>query len=421
MTLKNSKRPTILLVDDTPENLQMLITVLKQAGFQIAVAQSGEEALQRVEHALPDLILLDVIMPDMDGFETCRRLKANKTTKDIPVMFMTALSETVEKVTGFEVGGVDYLTKPVHHDELIARVTTHLTIRSLQRQLQDHNVRLAEQNERFRILSEATFEGILIHDEGRILEVNQRMETMFGYQRADVLGKHVLEFVSPASRNIIEDHLRTKDGQPYEAEGIRRDGSTFPLEIQAKIMPYDGRDVRIVSVRDLSWRKALEEENVGFLSETIPDRYKFDGMIGKSPPMQAVYRAIVKASASTANVMICGESGTGKELVARIIHQRSRRQEGAFVAVNCGAVPESLFEREFFGHRKGAFTGADKTAPGTSIRRIRGPCSSMRSASCTLHYRSNSCECWKRKPSCRSGIRSGETSMCALSLRQTER
>ena len=100
------------------------------------------------------------------------------------------------------------------------------------------------------------------------------------------------------------------------------------------------------------------------LRSTIQDRYKFGEIIGKSVAMQEVYQSMTKASASDANVVICGESGTGKELVAHTIHHLSERKKQAFVAVNCGAVPENLFEREFFGHRKGAFTGATTDKPG---------------------------------------------------------
>jgi len=372
------EKPTILVVDDDPASVKALIKYLHLSGFETTVAPSGERALRQLELAQPDIILLDVLMPGMDGFETCRRLKEHEATRDIPVIFLTALSETVDKVKGFEVGGVDYLTKPVQHEEVLARIDAHLTIRKLQQRLQEQNTLLEEQNERFRTLSEATFEGIFIHDEGRILEVNQAMEKMFGYQRSEVLGRNVLEFVPPEFHQIVLEHIRTKDETPYEAEGIKKDGSIFPVEVQARTMPYQGRDVRIVAIRDLTWRRAMEEERALLRKEnivlrsTIKNHYKFGEIIGKSHIMQEVYQLIVKASVSDANVLICGESGTGKELVARTIHQRSERKEQTFLAVNCGAIPESLFEREFFGHRKGTFTGADRDKPGYFDRAHRG-------------------------------------------------
>ena len=370
MPLERPNPSTILLVDDTPENLKMLNAYLKEAGFRVAIAESGVEALQLADYAPPDLILLDVMMPDMDGFETCRRLKQNEVTKEIPVLFLTALTETIDKVRGFEVGGVDYLTKPAQPEEVLARITVHLNLRKFQHQLQEQNTLLEEQRERFQILSEAAFEGILFHEDGWILEVNQTMEQMFGYPRAEVLGRNVLEFVTLISHPIVNEHLRTKDDRPYEAEGIRNDGTIFPVEVQARTMPYHGRDVRVAILRDLTWRKQMETEKAQLerenlaLRATLQDRYKFGAIIGKSQAMQQVYQSIVNAAASDASVVIEGESGTGKELVARTIHQQSARCNHAFVPVNCGAVPETLFEREFFGHRKGAFTGAERDQPG---------------------------------------------------------
>ncbi len=137
---------TVLVVDDTPENLNVLITYLDKRGLTILVAQNGEKALALVEQFMPHLILLDVMMPGIDGFETCRRLKEHEATREIPVIFMTALSNTVDKVKGFEVGGVDYITKPFQHEEVLARVTTHLMIRRLQNQLQSKNEELQLKN-----------------------------------------------------------------------------------------------------------------------------------------------------------------------------------------------------------------------------------------------------------------------------------
>lgn len=127
---------TILIVDDTPANLGVLVETLGAAGYSLMVAEDGEEALTQTAQTQPDLILLDVMMPGIDGFETCRRLKAQPHTRDIPVLFMTALSETADKVKAFAAGGVDYITKPIEHEEAIARVRTHLALRRLQHELQ---------------------------------------------------------------------------------------------------------------------------------------------------------------------------------------------------------------------------------------------------------------------------------------------
>lgn len=134
--------PTILIVDDDPINLKVLQGVLKETGYKILVANSGERALYQVQHQPPDLILLDVLMSGLDGFETCRQLKQDPTVAGIPVIFMTALSDVESKVRGFESGGVDYITKPFHRAEVLARVNTHLSIYHLQQQLAAQNVQL---------------------------------------------------------------------------------------------------------------------------------------------------------------------------------------------------------------------------------------------------------------------------------------
>ncbi|MEO6002779.1 MAG: hybrid sensor histidine kinase/response regulator [Opitutus sp.] len=128
---------TILIVDDTPANLGVLVETLGVAGYRLMVAEDGEEALAQTLQIQPDLILLDVMMPGLDGFETCRRLKARPETRDIPVLFMTALNESADKVKAFSVGAVDYIAKPVEHEEALARVRTHLSMRRLQRELQE--------------------------------------------------------------------------------------------------------------------------------------------------------------------------------------------------------------------------------------------------------------------------------------------
>ena len=128
---------TVLIVDDTPANLSVLLQCLGDAGHHVLVAEDGEEALELITRRTPDLVLLDVMMPGIDGFETCRLLKQNPAIADVPVIFMTALAETREKLQGFAAGAVDYITKPIQHEEALARVATHLSLRRLQRRLTD--------------------------------------------------------------------------------------------------------------------------------------------------------------------------------------------------------------------------------------------------------------------------------------------
>ena len=127
---------TILVVDDNPTNIQVLFDLLSETGYRVAIAKSGENALQRLQSYVPDLILLDVMMPGIDGFETCRRLKADPETQEIPVIFMTALADTVDKVKGLNLGAVDYITKPIQHEEVLARIRIHLQLQNLRKTLE---------------------------------------------------------------------------------------------------------------------------------------------------------------------------------------------------------------------------------------------------------------------------------------------
>ena len=154
MNSADSMRNTILVVDDTLKNLDVLITSMESFGFNFSVARSGEEMFKRLEQVLPALILLDVRMPGMSGFEACRRLKAHERFQQIPVIFMTALAETADKVKGFDLGAVDYITKPFQQEEVLARLKTHLTLQELQNDLRVKNDELQAALERERKMLE---------------------------------------------------------------------------------------------------------------------------------------------------------------------------------------------------------------------------------------------------------------------------
>jgi two-component system sensor histidine kinase/response regulator len=139
---KQQQAPNILIVDDTPGNVLLLVRMLTERGYKARTALSGKLALQAARTEPPDLILLDIAMPEMNGYEVCEQLKADAALKEIPVIFISALNETIDKVKAFRVGGVDYVTKPFQFEEVYARVQTHLRIRSLQRQLSDQNENL---------------------------------------------------------------------------------------------------------------------------------------------------------------------------------------------------------------------------------------------------------------------------------------
>ncbi|NET28555.1 response regulator [Okeania sp. SIO1I7] len=133
----NSEHGNILVVDDTPANLQLLIGLLSKKGYTVRPIPSGKLALQGIHLDYPDLILLDISMPDMDGYEVCKHLKTDPRTQDIPVIFISALDDVFDKIKAFEVGGIDYITKPFHAEEVFSRVKTHITLYRLQKKLQE--------------------------------------------------------------------------------------------------------------------------------------------------------------------------------------------------------------------------------------------------------------------------------------------
>ena len=256
----------ILIVDDVPANLNMLSDALEPFDYTILAAPSGELALRIAERTRPDLILLDVMMPEMDGYETCRRLKQRPETQNIPVIFITTRDEPQSILQGFQAGGVDYVTKPFQPEEVLVRVTTHLKIHRLASELRRKNAELEA-------------------------EIEQRHK--------------------------VEAALQTADAQ------------------------------------------------LSSLSERDAQRWGLSGFVGQSQAMAAIVRDIHRLqSFTTTSVLITGESGTGKELVARATHYGSPRARGPFVAVNCCAVPAELAESAFFGHRKGAFSGASSDYAG---------------------------------------------------------
>ncbi len=179
----------VLIVDDNAANLGVIADYLEDCGFDVLVATDGEKGIMRAEFAMPGLILLDVMMPGIDGFETCRRLKANEKTKDIPVIFMTALTSTRDKVRGFEAGGVDYITKPIQHEEVLARVRTHLRIRYLTGKLQEQNKEIIALNECLKD------ENIRMSAE---MEIARRIQTVMLPKKPEITGYEIAASCEPA-------------------------------------------------------------------------------------------------------------------------------------------------------------------------------------------------------------------------------
>jgi class 3 adenylate cyclase len=182
-TSLSASKGRILIVEDTPANIQTLVAILKERGYQISVAMNGKQALDVLDRVQPDLLLLDVMMPEMDGFETCQRLKASEKWRQVPVIFLTSKTEPADIVKGFELGAVDYVGKPFNAHELLARVNTHLTMDELRRNLAAKNAELARAHELVRrafgrYVSEEVAASILQSPEGLELGGEEREVTI---------------------------------------------------------------------------------------------------------------------------------------------------------------------------------------------------------------------------------------------------
>ncbi len=363
----------IYIVDDTPTNLQVLADYLIELGFEVFVAMDGEQAIEQVTQSCPDLILLDVMMPGIDGFETCRRLKTVDATKDIPVIFMTALSETVDKVKGFLAGAVDYVTKPIQQEEVLARITTHLALRQLQKDLQEKNTALQRAEENYRGVFENAVVGIFQTTlSGQFLSANSMLAHILGYSSP----KNLLEscryieseiYVETGRRREFQDMLfRDNVVSNFESKIRKKNGDEIWISENVRGI-YDSSN-SLVSyegfVVDINDRKQAEEQNARlrahnhYLQEEVDAGQNYGEVVVGSESLRKVLSLIDHVSPTDSTVLIQGETGTGKEVLARAIHEKSHRKQRPMVKVNCGAISPGLVESELFGHEKGAFTGA---------------------------------------------------------------
>jgi len=248
------------------------------------------------------------------------------------------------------------------------------------RERKEKEAELAASEERYRILTENVTDGVIVVQDGELKFVNNAFVSLFGQDSTeDVVGcglgvfscSDLQEYFEKEEEALIKGDL---------SEGVfishcsAENGRDFWVEARDIKITWEGKPAILATLRDVTESRlrqiAIEEEKEDLFREnitlrsTMKDRFRLGNIVGKSPAMQKIYDLILKASASDVGVAVYGESGTGKELIARNIHQMSARCDKAFVAVNCGAIPETLFESEFFGHKKGSFTGAHRDKQG---------------------------------------------------------
>jgi two-component system, cell cycle response regulator len=255
-----AREAAILIVDDTPASVDVLRTMMAQQGYQTFVADSGERALSIARRVHPDLILLDVMMPGMDGLETCRQLKLHPGTEDIPVIFMSSRNETDDVVAGFDHGAVDYIGKPLRMAEVCARVRARLLLHT-------HRESRLEQGQRLRVVVDSMAEGLMIiGTDGAIQYANPACESCLGYSAGQLAGHSICELLAAP---LVQEYLDwfgscAADPEGAPRQGARevairhRDGATRSMDLTVTPMQMAGEQVFIGLLHDISHRKQYE-------------------------------------------------------------------------------------------------------------------------------------------------------------------
>ena len=281
-----ARNPAILIVDDAPANLGMLRTMMTQQGYQTFVATSGERALSIARRVQPDLILLDVVMPGIDGFETCRKLKQHPATEHIPVIFMSAKSDTDDIVAGFDIGAADYIGKPLRMAEVCARVRAQLQMRST-------SFAQKEQAERLRRIVNGMDEGLMIVEaSGRIQYSNPACERYLGYGPNELAGRSLPDLLGAALAQEYLDYFAACAVDPavVHAAGAREvlirhsDGGLRAMDLTMSPMAAD-EPLFIGLLHDITHHKqsetALQHAAMVDQLTQIANRRRFDHFLDK--------------------------------------------------------------------------------------------------------------------------------------------
>lgn len=360
----------ILCIDDDQLILKMLGCYLDELGYDVSMASDGEQGLEKFAVVQPDIVLVDLRMPKVDGFEVLGKLSTE--APNVPLLVISGEGEMADVIQALRLGAWNYLTKPVNNLWLIQHaIEQALDKADLLRENEAYKQGL--ENKLASIVN--NFRGFIFTADkaGRITYMNQ---PLIDYIGRDALGESCCQAIWGLESNCEVCPLENKANEKeikFEMQNVR-DGRWF-VNIYSPILDKDGEVLEVQAILyDITERKEAEkeqEEREEFLRREnerlragITDRYKLGQIIGKSLVMQKVYETIINAAASEVAVVVYGESGTGKELVAKAIHENSDRSRQELVYVNCGAIPENLIESEFFGYKKGAFTGAIKDKHG---------------------------------------------------------
>jgi DNA-binding response OmpR family regulator/DNA-binding CsgD family transcriptional regulator len=228
---------TILVVDDVPTNLGLLFDALTQAGHRVLVAESGESALAQLDHETPDLVLLDYMLPGMDGMEVCRRIKARPGCGDLPIIFLTAVNELDEKVRALDAGAVDYVTKPIQTPEVLARVRTHLRIARLQRDLAEE---LEMRRESEELLRDSLDRALIVASpEGKIVFATRLALTLLARSFPKLATGEL-----PAEFHALMEPGESRSGEIAQGLNVRpltgRQGEPLVFELQSQALPQPG-------------------------------------------------------------------------------------------------------------------------------------------------------------------------------------
>lgn len=224
----HSLKGNILIVDDNPANLDLLSGILSEQGYKVRLIPDGKLALMSVQSTRPDLILLDILMPEMDGYQVCEKLKADERTKDIPVIFVSAVHEVFDKVKAFSLGGVDYITKPFEAKEVLARIENQLRISRLSKQLLEQNARLTEHKELLQTIFDHIPVMVTLYDaNGRVRLVNRELERVSGWSHAELENIDLVAeyFPDPEYRQQVLEHMFAATGKWQDFKARIRDGS----------------------------------------------------------------------------------------------------------------------------------------------------------------------------------------------------